>query len=411
MIVKPLREGATLSTNPADNGNKPPQGIAGFLTRYRVWIGLVISLILIYLTFRQQPLDKIGAALGQVNYIWILPALVLYFVGVWVRALRWHFLLAPILPAVERAHTSANRLFGPMAIGYAVNDLVPLRTGDVVRAYALSRQEGIRTSSALATVVIERIFDGLTMLLFIVICALFVSLGDLRNYLIVGTVIFVAAFVLFVYVAASPKVAEQLLGIVLSVLPLGRLRGRVDSIARSFLHGLSVLSDARSVVAVLLTSLIAWLLEATMYFLIAQGFSSILQQQGIAEPPLYAFLLTCAVANLVTIIPSTPGYVGPFDYAVKLVLSAPAPLFALPLNWVLSYTLVLHAALYFPITFVGLFFLWRAGISWGEISSGKTKLPASADTPADIEETVAEEEEKYDDREKPGDQQITAEGA
>lgn len=394
-----------MSTTPDDNGNKPPHGgIVGFLTRYRVWIGLLISLVLIYLTFRQQPLDQIGAALGQVNYYWLIPALVLYFVGVWVRALRWHFLLAPILPATERAHTSANRLFGPMAIGYAVNDLVPLRTGDVVRAYALSRQEGIRTSSALATVVVERIFDGLTMLLFIVISALFVSLGDLRNYLIVGTVIFVAAFALFVYVAASPKVAERLLSIVLNVLPLGRLRGRVDGIARSFLHGLSVLSDARSVVAVLLTSLIAWLLEATMYFLVAQGFSSILQQQGIAEPPWYAFLLTCAVANLVTIIPSTPGYVGPFDYAIKLVLSAPAPLFALPLNWVLGYTLVLHAALYFPITFVGLFFLWKAGISWGEISSGKTRLPASADTPADIEETVAEEEEKYDDREKPGDQ-------
>ncbi len=401
-----------MSNTPDDNGKKPPRGgIVGFLTRYRVWIGLLISLALIYLTFRQQPLDKIGAALGQVNYYWIIPALVLYFAGVWVRALRWHFLLAPILPATERAHISANRLFGPMAIGYAVNDLVPLRTGDVVRAYALSRQERIRTSSALATVVVERIFDGLTMLLFIVICALFVSLGDLRNYLIVGTVVFVAAFVLFVYVAASPKVAERLLGVTLNVLPLGRLRGRVDGIARSFLHGLSVLSNARSVIAVLLTSLLAWLLEAGMYYLIAQGFSSVLQQQGVAQPPWYAFLLTCAVANLVTIIPSTPGYIGPFDYAVKIVLSAPVPLFALPLNWVLSYTLVLHAALYFPITFVGLFFLWRAGISWGEIQSGKGNLPPGADTPSDIEETVAEDDEKYDDRDQPGGQKISPEGA
>lgn len=397
-----------MSNTPPGNDPKPRRGgILGFLTRYRVWIGLLISLVLIYLTFRQQPLDKIGEALGQVNYYWIIPALVLYFAGVWVRALRWHFLLAPILPAAERAHTSANRLFGPIAIGYAVNDLVPLRSGDVVRAYSLSRQEGVRTSSALATVVVERIFDGLTMLLFIIVSAVFVGLdSDIRNYLVIGGIIFVAAFALFVYVAASPQVAERLLTFTLNILPLGRLRGRVEGIARSFLHGLSVLSDARSVIAVLLTSLIAWLLEATMYYLIAEGFSGILYPVG-HMPSFYAFLLTCAIANLVTIIPSTPGYVGPFDYAVKLVLSAPPPLFNLPLAGVLSYTLVLHAALYFPITIVGLFFLWRAGISWGEIQSGKTKLPASADTPADIEETVAEEDEKFDDREKPSDPQIT----
>jgi uncharacterized protein (TIRG00374 family) len=98
-------------------------------------------------------------------------------------------------------------------------------------------------------------------------------------------------------------------------------------------------------------SILAWLFETGMYLLIALGFNIVL--------PFPAFLVACAFANLVTIAPSTPGYVGVFDAPVVYVLTY----FGIEQNLATSYTLVLHAALYLPVTFLGFFYLWRAGMS------------------------------------------------
>jgi uncharacterized membrane protein YbhN (UPF0104 family) len=100
----------------------------------------------------------------------------------------------------------------------------------------------------------------------------------------------------------------------------------------------------------------AWLLETGMYVLIAWGFNISL--------PLIVFLVACAFANLVTIAPSTPGYVGVFDAPIVYVLTA----FGIDSNLATSYTLVLHAALFLPVTMLGLYYLWRAGLSLSQMT-------------------------------------------
>src|SRR5438105_4893404 len=120
--------------------------------------GIIVSLIFLVWALSKEDLGQVGQAILRANYLALLPALLLYFIGVWVRAVRWRILLNPIAPEVGLYET-----FEVVVIGYMANDVLPARIGELVRAYVLSRREGIRKTGTLATILVERIFDGLTM--------------------------------------------------------------------------------------------------------------------------------------------------------------------------------------------------------------------------------------------------------
>src|SRR5207249_8500195 len=137
---------------------------------------------------------SIATALKQANYWFLLPALVVYFLGVWLRAARWRYLLQPVQPI------AVKRLFPVVVIGYMANDVLPARLGEVVRAYVLGEQEGVPKSTALATILVERMFDGISMLLFVASVGLFIPLNDRLSIVVrAATIIFIVALiVLFV---------------------------------------------------------------------------------------------------------------------------------------------------------------------------------------------------------------------
>src|SRR5690242_1391340 len=139
--------------------------------KLKFWLGLIVSLVFLYLAFQGQDFGKIGQALGEANYWWLLPALGAYFLGVYVRAIRWHYLLGPL------KKVSVKRLFPVVVIGYMANDVLPVRMGEVVRAYVLGKRENVSKTGTLATIVVERIMDGITMLLFLATAALFVTVN------------------------------------------------------------------------------------------------------------------------------------------------------------------------------------------------------------------------------------------
>jgi uncharacterized membrane protein YbhN (UPF0104 family) len=117
---------------------------------------------------------------------------------------------------------------------------------------------------------------------------------------------------------------------------------------------------------VALTSVLAWLCEATMYLLIARGFDFSIRPAEI--------LLVTAVANLATLIPSSPGYVGPFETGVVLVLNGALDIAR---EVALSYAVVVHAALYFPVTLLGLLYWWRESLSWREVRGQRASEEAA----------------------------------
>ena len=340
----------------------------------KFWIGVAISLFFLFLAFRGQDFGKIWDSLTRVHYWVLLPALVFYFAGVWLRAVRWGVLLSPLRKGIH-----PNQLFKVLAIGYMGNDILPARLGDVIRVYVLSRRENVTKSATLATILVERIFDGLTMIGFLAVSALFVTLdATLTNSLRLATVLFLLGLLVFIFLAATPERIPALVRLILGRSPLGRvipesLHERALHMTTSFAAGLSVLRNWRGLVSVLGLSILAWAAEATMYYIIgAWGFDLHL--------PVHAYTMTTAAANLGTLVPSSPGYIGVFEGIAIYVLTN---VFTLDNHLAASYVVLLHAALYFPVTLLGLYYMFHESVSWGELAALEKKEAAGEAAIAD----------------------------
>ncbi len=334
------------------------------LRNWRLLLGLGISVVFIALALRGQDLGQIRRALAAADYRYLPPALLLYFVGVWVRALRWRVLLTPV------RRLSARTLFPIVVIGYMANNILPWRIGEFVRGYVLREREGIPTSASLATIAVERIFDGLTMLAFLLIASLFIPLDEaLRRVAGAATIIFGILLLALFIIVFSDALRHRLLALVLKPVP-GALATRLTDLVESFVGGLRILRSGRELGIVALCSLLAWGLESAMYLVIAPAFN--LPLGGPAGA-----LMTTAVANLSTLIPSTPGYIGVFETGVGLVVSG---VLGVEKELALSYAIVVHAALYFPITVWGLYYWFRANLSFGAIRASQEQDLSEAET-------------------------------
>lgn len=315
-----------------------------------LWLGVLISLALLVFVFYGTDLRTIGDTFRTANYFFLLPAILLYFIGVLFRAFRWHFLLRSIKPI------GTVRLFQVTVIGYMANDLLPFRIGELVRSYILGETEQISKASTLVTILLERVFDGVTLLIFIGTASFFLPLQDsFRTLLLIGSILFAVVIVGLILVVTFRSVFDPLIHRLLNLLP-AKWSGQALKLLDSFFHGLSVLRSPVDALLALGFSILAWLLEAGMYAVLAMAFAIVI--------PLPVFVLATAVANLVTIVPSTPGYVGVFDAPVKAILAT----FGVDPNIAASYTLLLHATLILPVVLLGLVLTWRLGLSLGQLS-------------------------------------------
>ena len=180
------------------------------MKRWHFWLGIAISLLFLYLALRGLGLKDLGQALEGANYWWLLPGIAIYFVGVWARAWRWHYLLRPI----KRIPTA--RMFPIVTIGYAGNNIFPARAGEVLRAIVLKRQEQVPISASLATIIVERVFDGVVMLAFVFLnlpelARLTVNsgfVGDIRTLALVGSGVFIGVLLIFLWAAMVPARAR-----------------------------------------------------------------------------------------------------------------------------------------------------------------------------------------------------------
>lgn len=308
---------------------------------WRAWIGFAISAVFLYVAFRGQDFGEIRDALGRANLWWVPLAMVMYFIGVWLRAVRWSVLMRPLAPATGR------QLLPIVVVGYMANNVLPLRMGEVVRAFLVRRTFGISRTSALATIAIERIMDGLTMLGFMLVATTFVSFtSDLQHLALIAFVLFTGLLIGLFVLTLNGNLVDRLLQLVLGPLPT-RVAESVERLTRSFLGGLQVLGNRRDLLSVAGLSVVAWLFEASMYYTIARGFGPVItDSMGIA-----ATLMTTGVANMATLIPSSPGYIGQFEFGVRLVLNGAL---GISESQALAYAIVVHAALYFPITVLGI---------------------------------------------------------
>lgn len=338
------------------------------MRNWRALVGILISAIFLYLAFRGQDFGEIRDALLESNLWWLPVALALYFTGVWIRAVRWHILLRPITD-----RTTARALLPIVVVGFMANNVLPFRAGELVRSVLLGRQFNVRKTSALATIAVERIFDGLVMIGFLALSMTFVSLtSELRHLAIISFLVFVGLLLALVLLTFAGDVVDRLLQLVLGPLPPG-VTDRVQQMLQSFLGGLGILRTRGDLARVAGTSILAWLFEGSMYFVLAHAFGgSVREVMGVA-----ATLLTTGVANLSTLIPGAPGYVGQFEYGVKLVLNGAM---GVPESQALAYAILVHAALYFPITILGIVEWFRQQLSMRDLEMANAEGDGAVQT-------------------------------
>ncbi len=325
------------------------------MKNWKFWFGVGISALFLWLALRGLGFEDIGAALADSNLWWLLPGIAVYFVGVWARAWRWHYLLRPVKPIATRT------MFPIVAIGYMGNNIYPARAGEVLRAVVLRRKEDVPVSASLATVIVERIFDGVVMLAFVFLNLPRLAdltadsgfIGNIRQVAIWGTGVFTAALFAFILAAMFPRPASRMGVWFIQQLTPHRLHERLLGIMGKFLDGLSSLRSPANALMVFGTSAVIWLLETGKYWFVMHAFPF--------DVDFFTLMLMNGIVNLATTIPSAPGYVGTFDAPGIAVLKAAGVNGALAAG----YTLVLHVALWLPITVLGAFYALREGIRWG----------------------------------------------
>jgi uncharacterized protein (TIRG00374 family) len=318
-----------------------------------LWLGIAISAVLLWVVLRGVRAEDIVLHLSHVHWGWMIPMVASVFIRFWLTAVRWRLLLRPV------KQVGVNRLFGITMIGFAANNVLPARLGEVVRAYALGRVEALPTSLSFATIVIERIFDGFTLLLFLAGSLPFLGTAP---WLVWSTLLTSA---LYAGVLVALLALRSGHGLPLLLRWLERLPSRVAAPAgrllASFRQGLDVLGDARTVMLTAAFSLIIWTVNAA-------GMQATFYAFSLDVPFLAAFFVLATIA-VALVLPAAPGHFGTLQFGMVAGLA----LFGVPTDAAVSLSFVYHFANTIPICVTAVAYLSVLNLSFRELREASEK--------------------------------------
>ncbi|MGC8788217.1 MAG: lysylphosphatidylglycerol synthase transmembrane domain-containing protein, partial [Anaerolineae bacterium] len=245
---------------------------------------------------------------------------------------------------------------------YLVNHVSPLRLGDVLRAYLFAQLESLSPVQTLATVVVERVADTLTILLLLVGLIPFLSLPNTFLRPAFGIGLLAAGVMIFFFFLAMQRERSMAL--------YDRFVTRFGFFNRAWLRrgivsamdGLSALGSPRGAAEVLAWSLIIWMSTAAEFY-------AVMWIMGLHLPFAAALAVLC-FTSLGMVVPSSPGYIGVFEYITVIALS----LFGVPREVALSYALVLHALSYLVVAVLGIIAIWLEGYSYARLRAALTQV-------------------------------------
>lgn len=283
---------------------------------------------------------------GTIWFPFIIISILSYLAGHIVRGLRLKVLVGP--DSKLSVYTASNIVVS----GYAVNNILPLRLGEFVRTGFLSERTGLSYARSLGITFLERLWDGIAIL------AIFLLVGpDLawaRPVISSATLILAIALSSVLLAMLVPRQLATAVSAITSPLPAGAHHMSVR-LTTQLIDGLDSIRSTRQCIAVILLSLLVWLLEGGLYLFCLPMF-------GFALSATIA-LTVMAVTNLGILIPSSPGFVGSFHYFCMFALIS----FGIPEATALGYAIITHLAFYVPVTIWGL-----AAMAWYGMQIGSS---------------------------------------
>lgn len=333
-------------------------------------IRLIVNLAVIFIIvfafwwiFRKVKFSDLTADFVGFDFIWLLPALAIYMFGYLIRGYRWVVLLSPIKKC------SYGSLFPTLLIGFMANNVLPARAGEFIRAHLNGKKENISRSASLGTILLERVFDGLAMLL---ILGGAVTLRhpssnafsqSIEGPAKLASILFGTVFLLFFAMILFKNRTIQVMDYLISHAPR-KYQQPLEHISHAFLDGLRILRNAWESIQVLVTSLAAWTCEFSAYYLIGIGFH-------LSPEPVHfhSAALLMAITNLGLMVPSTPAGVGVFESVGGKLLS----IYLIPDHTALAYIVTVHLLVFLPITLLGYYHLNKEGLTLKSIQAEKAK--------------------------------------
>jgi uncharacterized protein (TIRG00374 family) len=318
---------------------------------YRFWLGIAVSVVCLVLVLRGARWGEVWTALQSVWWPFILLGQLFFISNLVLRAVRWRALLLPV------GRLSLFDVFAYLMIGYVANNVMPFKLGEFVRAVLLGENRHMAKSGILATILVERLLDILALLLFIVVLSFAIEIPPVfrQGIFVVEGIACVILLVLWLF--SLSEATEAWLDRLIPCFAPQLLRDRVRGVALSFSGGLQGLRGAGRMPLLLVYSALVWGLTALNVACVLRAFR-------LASLPWYASLLVVTLANLGTMLPSSPGSLG----VAHFFLTTSLTILSVDHNTALGFALVHHSVLLVVTAGLGLVFLVHENIALGRLS-------------------------------------------
>ncbi len=318
---------------------------------FRFWIGILVSLLFLWLAVRGIPIKTMGTVISSAAYFWLIPAVVAQIMAVLARSQRWIVLLKK-----PKRFTSSLMAQG---IGYLFTNILPFRLGEPARILVMAEQCDQPPMFVAGTAVVERLLDVATIIMALTLVLPWIQIPvSVSNAGFVFGMLVLFGLAIIILMARFPQKARTIVKWLLDLLPFlpdqTLLRWWDD-----FIKSLTVLLNWGVAVKVVLWSLISWAFSACVYFCVIRAF----HPDGLM---LEAVFMMVALSLAVT-LPSSPGFIGVFQFAGQQALIIP---FGVKYNSssALMITLTAHLVYYLLTTGLGLIAIWATGTSFSKMT-------------------------------------------
>lgn len=320
--------------------------------------GIIISAIFLYLFFRDIHWNELHQALKSANYLWLIPNIATVFIAMALRAWRWGYMVNPIKKC------SFHGLYAATMIGFMASNILPARLGELVRPLSLGKIENVSRSATLATTLVERVFDLLTLLTLFTVIIFYKDLPEspiLKNIERAGwlfLIVTIAAVAIMIALKLKTDFTLRILNKLLKVFP-ARIQETGSDIMAKFASGLGVLSDFRAIVKISLLSVALWVVMALANYLIFLAFGLRL--------PIDASFMVLAIVSVGIMLPQAPGFIGGYQYLTVISLQ----FYDVPDSSAQACAIIMWATQYFTVTFAGLYHLKREHLSLKQVKGSE----------------------------------------
>ena len=311
----------------------------------KLFISIGVSIIGLHYSFNNVDLNELLFYLSSSNFTLILLGMILLVLSVLLRAIRWKM----IIESIESI--KINKLFSATMIGYFGNAVFPFRMGELLRAFALSKDAKIETSTAFGSILLERIIDMLGLVFTMII---FGSLFPFSGYS--KKIMFYVAFVTLLILAIIILLSLKQSSLIKFVENFPGYR-KITKLIKSILDGLTSIRDFKKSWKIIISTLLIWGIYFLITWLVSLSLGVGLDWIGVG--------VTLIFTSLAIALPAAPSAVGTYHAAAIYVLTE---LFLLDRSIAQSFAVVLHAVGLFPLISIGALFFIKSSVVLGDIS-------------------------------------------